>query len=251
MRLRLQIALLVAATLYMGWGLALLLAPIATQSLISTYANDPVMSRMFGISLIAWTIAFCIGARHPEREIVQASIVAMLAVSLVVSYSTFFDGSMPRTAPMAVSLGLNSALAVFLLATRLGMAYREWRGQQRPAPGPSPARGRPAPATGPKPPAAPEKTTKKPSVAPDGESGGKPDRVQKKAAAPAPKVPEPPEEPGTTPAATVASAASEPAEKSRTRPAAETPAAAAKSKKKRAAPARRKSRAENGSASKP
>jgi len=133
MRLRLQIALLVAAVLYMGWGLGLLLAPAAAQTLMSAYANDPVMSRLFGASLIAWTIAFCIGARHPEREIVHACIVACTVVSLIVAYAMFVAESMPRVAPTVISLGLNSALALFLFSTRLAISYREWRGEAAPA----------------------------------------------------------------------------------------------------------------------
>ena len=127
MKLRVQIALLIAAFLYMGWGLALLLAPEASAQLMSEDPYNRVTTRMLGATLLSWTIAFCIAARRPTTEVVQASIVALFTIGVVVMLLMAF-GQMRTSAPTQMSLWVDLGAGVLLLASEF--SGRRIRGRE-------------------------------------------------------------------------------------------------------------------------
>jgi hypothetical protein len=47
-----RFTLIVAAALYLGWGLSLILAPAVTQTLISSGPHDPVTTALFGAAML-------------------------------------------------------------------------------------------------------------------------------------------------------------------------------------------------------
>ena len=67
MESQIRFTLLIAAALYMGWGLSLVLAPGASHGLISNGPYDPVTTAMFGAAMIGMMIMFVIAAYDPER----------------------------------------------------------------------------------------------------------------------------------------------------------------------------------------
>ena len=144
MKLRVQIALLIAAFLYMGWGLALLLAPEASAQLLSEDPYNRVTTRMLGAMMLAWTIAFCIAARRPTTEIVQASIVALFTVGVVVMLLMTF-GQMRASAPTKMSLWVNLGAGILLLASEFSGRRIRGSGEFRNEETPADSASRPAP----------------------------------------------------------------------------------------------------------
>jgi hypothetical protein len=57
-RTLIQVVLLIAAALYMGWGLTLLLAPSVSHALVSTGPCDPAVTAMFGATLLGMMVTF-------------------------------------------------------------------------------------------------------------------------------------------------------------------------------------------------
>lgn len=124
MKARLQLILLAAAAVYMGWGLALLLAPEAAHPLLSTGPYDPVMTALFGVALVAFAAGFVIGARDPVKEVVRVAVVAQLLLGAVVAFLMFVAATLPRSPVTLISLCLDIAAGglLFLLEARLDLA---------------------------------------------------------------------------------------------------------------------------------
>ncbi len=114
MKNQIQVMLLVAAALYMAWGLALLLAPMVAHGLISTGPYDPVVTAMFGAALVAFTVTFLIAARDPVKEIVRASTAAMILLGFTAAFFIFIGKSMPMSFVTGLSLLLDLAVGGFL-----------------------------------------------------------------------------------------------------------------------------------------
>jgi hypothetical protein len=114
MKTQIQFTLLVAAVLYMGWGLTLLLAPMASHKLISAGPYDPVVTAMFGVALIAFTLTFLIAARDPVKEIVRASSAAMLLIGFTAAFFIFINKSMPLSFVTVATLLIDLAAGVVL-----------------------------------------------------------------------------------------------------------------------------------------
>ena len=127
MESQIRFSLLIAAALYMGWGLALALAPQASHGLISNGPYDPVTTAMFGAALIGMTIMFVIAAYDPEREIVRASAAGLAVVGFAAAYLVFIVKAMPLTPITVISLlaDLGVCGVLFLTEARLDLRIQE------------------------------------------------------------------------------------------------------------------------------
>lgn len=124
---QIRFSLLVAAALYMGWGMSLLLAPQAAHVLISDGPNDSVTTAMFGAVLIGMMVMFLIAAYDPEREIVRAAVVGLAVVGFASAYLIFIAKTMPLAPVTVISMliDLGACAALFLGESRLDVRGAE------------------------------------------------------------------------------------------------------------------------------
>jgi len=123
MESQIRFTLLVAAALFMGWGLSLVLAPGVSHGLISNGPYDPVTTAMFGSALVGMMMMFVIAAYDPEREIVRASAASLAVVGFTAAYLIFIAKAMPLGPLTVISLlvDLGACAVLFLAAARLDL----------------------------------------------------------------------------------------------------------------------------------
>jgi len=123
MESQIRFTLLIAAALYMGWGLSLVLAPEASHSLISIGPYDPVTTAMFGAAMIGMMIMFVIAAYDPEREIVRAAAAGLVVVGFTSAYLIFIAKAMPLSPLTVISLlvDLGACAVLFLTEARIDL----------------------------------------------------------------------------------------------------------------------------------
>ncbi|MHB1951894.1 MAG: hypothetical protein ACYCQK_10525 [Acidiferrobacteraceae bacterium] len=129
MKTQMQVTLLLAAAVYMGWGLSMLLAPSVAHHLLSSGPIDPVVDAMFGISLVSFAVMFLIAARDPVKEIVRAAAAAQGLIGLTAAYLLFITKTMPLGVVTMLSLLVDLAAAgvLFLTEARLDLARHRMR----------------------------------------------------------------------------------------------------------------------------
>jgi hypothetical protein len=127
MESQIRFTLLVAAALYMGWGLSLVLAPSVTHNLISNGPYDMVSTAMFGAAMIGMMIMFVIAAYDPEREIVRAAAAGLAVVGFTSAYLIFIAKAMPLAPLTVISLlvDLGACAVLFLTEARLDLQDQE------------------------------------------------------------------------------------------------------------------------------
>jgi len=123
MESQIRFTLLIAAALYMGWGLSLVLAPEVSHGLISNGPYDPVTTAMFGAAMIGMMIMFVIAAYDPEREIVRAVAVGLAVVGFTSAYLIFIAKAMPLAPITVISLlvDLGACAVLFLNEARIDL----------------------------------------------------------------------------------------------------------------------------------
>ena len=123
MESQIRFTVLIAAALYMGWGLSLVLAPGASHSLISNGPYDPVTTAMFGAAMIGMMIMFVIAAYDPEREIVRAAAAGLAVVGFTSAYLIFIAKAMPLAPITVISLlvDLGACAVLFLTEARIDL----------------------------------------------------------------------------------------------------------------------------------
>lgn len=123
MESQIRFTLLIAAALYMGWGLSLMLAPGASHGLISNGPYDPVTTAMFGAAMIGMMIMFVIAAYDPEREIVRAAAAGLAVVGFTSAYLIFIAKVMPLAPVTVISLlvDLGACGVLFLTEARIDL----------------------------------------------------------------------------------------------------------------------------------
>ncbi len=126
MKTQIQVTLLIAAALYMGWGLTLILAPGTSHALLSLGPYDNVTTAMFGAALLGMMATFVIAAYDPEKEIVRASAVGMAFVGFTAAYLVFITKSMPLSIYTVSSLGIDLVCCgvLFLSEARLDLVAK-------------------------------------------------------------------------------------------------------------------------------
>lgn len=129
MKTQMQVTLLLAAAVYMGWGLSMLLAPSVAHHLLSFGPTDPVLDAMFGVALVSFAIMFLIAARDPVKEIVRAAASAQGLIGLTAAYLLFITKTMPFNIVTASSLvvDLLAAGALFLTEARMDLVRHRMR----------------------------------------------------------------------------------------------------------------------------
>lgn len=127
MKAQIQVTLLIAAALYMGWGLTLVLAPGTVHPLLSLGPYDSVTTAMFGAALLGMMATFVIAAYDPEKEIVRASATGMAFVGFAAAYLVFIAKSMPLSLYTVGSLAIDLVCcgALFLSEARLDLAAKK------------------------------------------------------------------------------------------------------------------------------
>lgn len=131
MESQIRFTLLVAAALYMGWGLSLVLAPGASHSLISNGPYDPVTTAMFGAAMIGMMIMFVIAAYDPEREIVRAAAAGLAVVGFTSAYLIFIAKVMPLAPITVISLLVDLGACAVLFLTEARIDLREQKKPRR------------------------------------------------------------------------------------------------------------------------
>lgn len=134
MESQIRFTLLIAAALYMGWGLSLVLAPGASHSLISNGPYDPVTTAMFGAAMIGMMIMFVIAAYDPEREIVRAAAAGLAVVGFTSAYLIFIAKVMPLAPITVISLLVDLGACAVLFLTEARIDLQEQKKPRRAAP---------------------------------------------------------------------------------------------------------------------
>lgn len=129
MESQIRFTLLIAAALYLGWGLSLMLAPEGSHRLVSNGPYDLVTTAMLGAAMVGMMIMFLIAAYDPEREIVRASAAGLLVVGLTAAFLVFIAKAMPLSPVTVISMlvDLGASGVLFLTEARLDL-----RAQKKP-----------------------------------------------------------------------------------------------------------------------
>ena len=127
MKTQLQVTLMLAAAVYLGWGMSMLLAPSVAHQLLSKGPSDPVTNALFGTALIGGVVMFVIAARNPVKEIVRAAASMMALIGLTSAYLLFIPKVIPFSLVTVVSLviDLGAAGVLFLTEARLDLARHQ------------------------------------------------------------------------------------------------------------------------------
>lgn len=125
MKTQIQITLLVAAALYMAWGLALLLAPGVSHRLISTGPYDPSTTALFAAALLGMMVTFLIAAYDPEKEIVRAAATGLAFVGFTAAYLLFIGKSIPLSVVSVGSLGVDLLACAILFLTEMRLDFKK------------------------------------------------------------------------------------------------------------------------------
>jgi hypothetical protein len=128
-----QIALVIAALLYLAWGLSLLVAPEWANQMLSSSPLNASTSALFGAGLFAFVIVFLIAAHRPGRETVHAAVTGLLFIGVVAAYQLFIAKTMPQTAWTVASLVINIAVALYLLMALTESALSLEEGKKAPS----------------------------------------------------------------------------------------------------------------------
>jgi hypothetical protein len=133
MESQIRFTLLIAAALYMGWGLSLVLAPSVSHSLISNGPYDMVSTAMFGAAMIGMMIMFVIAAYDPEREIVRAAAAGLAVVGFTSAYLIFIAKAMPLAPITVISLlvDLGACAVLFLTEARMDLQDQDQKKPRR------------------------------------------------------------------------------------------------------------------------
>jgi len=115
MKNHVQIALVIVAVMYLGWGVGLLVAPETMHPLLSTWRYDPTVTAMFGAGLFAFVMVFLIAAQNPSQEMVHASVSGLLFFGFVGLYQMFVAKGMPQNTMTVISMVINLAAAIYML----------------------------------------------------------------------------------------------------------------------------------------
>ena len=132
MKTQLQLTLLIAAALYLAWGLGLMLAPTVTQSMISSGTHDPTVTALLGASFLGLMVSLLIAARNPVKEIVRAVAASMTLVGFTGAYFMFAAHTMPLSGLTVASLlvDLGAAAILFLIEGKLDIQRHARTGQR-------------------------------------------------------------------------------------------------------------------------
>jgi len=114
MRGHVQLALGLAALLYLVWAITFLVAPELAHHMVNTGAYNPGMAGMFAAALFGLGAMLLIASAEPEPGIVAAAAAALAVVAVIAAYQMLIAKYMPQQTMTVISLVLNSAAAAYL-----------------------------------------------------------------------------------------------------------------------------------------
>jgi hypothetical protein len=114
MRGYVQLALGLAALLYLVWAITFLVAPETAQHMVNTGPYNPGMAGMFAAALFGLGAMLLIASAEPEPGIVVGSAAALAVVAVVAGYQMLIAKYMPQATWTVISLLLNTAAAAYL-----------------------------------------------------------------------------------------------------------------------------------------
>jgi len=115
MKAQTQVALLLAAMLYLAWGIGLWVAPQQSHALLTGGFYSAGVGALFGAALMALAVLFVLAAAHVLRPLVHAAATALLLVGLTAAYHMFMVHSVMQGPATVISLLLNLGIGLFLL----------------------------------------------------------------------------------------------------------------------------------------
>lgn len=115
MKSHVQGALMIVMSLYLLWGMGVLVAPEAAHGLLSSSHYDPASFSMLGAALFSFATLFMIAAHAPERGTVHAAAVGLVFLGFTAAYLMFIAKTMPASPVTVVSLAINVGAATYLL----------------------------------------------------------------------------------------------------------------------------------------
>lgn len=115
MKAQTQFALLLAAMLYLVWGVSLWVAPHYAYPLLTVGPYSAGVSALFSASLLAMAVLYVIAARHVLRPLLHAAATSLLLIGLTAGYQMFLVHSIAQGPATVVSLILNLGIGLFLL----------------------------------------------------------------------------------------------------------------------------------------
>ena len=115
MKAQTQVALLLAAMLYLAWGIGLWVAPQQSHALLTGGFYSAGVGALFGAALMALAVLFVLAAAHVLRPLVHAAAAALLLVGLTAAYQMFMLHSVMQGPATVISLLLNLGIGLFLL----------------------------------------------------------------------------------------------------------------------------------------
>lgn len=132
MKAQVQVALALAAVLYLAWGLVMWMAPERAHMLVTAGPYDVATTAMLGAALLGFAALFVIAARDPVRPLVQACAVALFLLGVTVGYQMFFLRSIHQVPATATSLIVNLGLAFYLMVSLVeGVTSGSHNGRKR------------------------------------------------------------------------------------------------------------------------
>lgn len=131
MKTQIQVTLLIAAALYMAWGLALLLAPSVSHDLISIGPYDSATTALFASALLGMMVTFLIAAYDPEKEIVRAAATGLAFVGFTSAYLIFIGKSIPLSVVTVGSLVVDLSACGVLFLTEMRLDFKN-QGDRKP-----------------------------------------------------------------------------------------------------------------------
>ncbi len=110
-----QIALVIAALLYLLGGLSMLLAPESAHELLSTGPYDPAGAALLTAAALAFAAIFLIAAHDGSRPVLHMSAVALLFMGVAWAQQMFLAQTAARNVVTVVGLILDLVIAVYLV----------------------------------------------------------------------------------------------------------------------------------------
>lgn len=119
-----QIALVIAALMYLLGGLYLLLAPQSAYPLLSTGPYDPAGAALLTAAVLAFATIFLIAAHDASRVALHVSTVGLLFLGIAGAHQMFIAQTLTRSAVTVMGLIVDLVVAVYLLIALSEAAMR-------------------------------------------------------------------------------------------------------------------------------
>lgn len=125
MKMHVQISLVIAAFLFLFWGVVLLLGQEAEFGMFSSGAYDSVSVSMLGAAFIGYVFILIIVASNPAPDTVGSIAAAMILMSVITGYQILASHTIPMGMPNIISFLASATIGVILMIGRTQMDAAE------------------------------------------------------------------------------------------------------------------------------